>query len=126
MAKPLTSQKRAKVFANTIFLIGLAIVIYLHSYWPGLLLVLGTSLALKQYLLGRFHDMMLTLVIYITSFIIAGLHIAWDILIPVLLVLGGIYVLCKEWVESSFTSEAEKEYDLNKEIEESSADKRKK
>lgn len=118
MAHPLSSKKRAKAITSALFLIGLAIIMYLDAWWPGIMAVIGVPLALKQFLEGRYHDTLLTLFVFVGFFVVAQFNISWKILIPILFVMAAVYILCKEWVESKLQSEEEKEEDLNKELEE--------
>ena len=118
MAHPLTSKKRAKAISSALFLIGIAVVMFLDAWWPGIMVVIGVPLALKQFLEGRYHDTLLTLLVFVGFFIIAQFNISWKILLPILFIMAAVYILCKEWVEEKLISEDEREEDLNKEFEE--------
>ncbi len=117
MAKALTSKKRAKAIAVALFLIGLAIISYLTAWWPGIMLVVGIPLALRQYLLGRHYDMGISLFVFVGVFVTVQFNISWEILLPVLFAIGGIYILFREFLESKEPL-AEEEEDINHEIEE--------
>ena len=114
----LASKKRAKALCVALFLIGLAILSYLQAWWPGIMLVTGIPLALRQYLLGRHYDMGVSLFVFVGVFITVQFNISWEILLPVLFTLGGIYLLFREFLESRETPLAEEEEDVNQEIEE--------
>jgi len=118
MAKPLMSKKYVKVLSFAVFLVCLAAVMYLKAWWPGIMLAVGIPLALRQYLLGRYFDMGITLFVFGGVFITVRFNIAWQVLLPVLFTLGGIYVFFREFIESSETPTDEQEKDLNEEIEE--------
>jgi 4-hydroxybenzoate polyprenyltransferase len=118
MNKILTSNRRAGALSTALFLVGFAVILYIDSWWPGIMLVIGIPLALRQFLLGRYHDTIFTLCIFVGFFIIAQFNISWKILVPILFIMAAIYILCKEWIISTTTTEDEKEEDLNKEIEE--------
>lgn len=118
MAKPLLSHKRSRAISSALFLVGLAFLLYAEAWWPGIMIVIGIPLALRQLLLGRYHDMIITLLVFLGFFIVAQFNISWKILIPILFIVGAIYILCKEWVESQTTTLEEIDEDLNKEIEE--------
>lgn len=120
MAHPKTSQKRAKSISAAFFLIGLAIVSYMQSWWPGIMLVVGIPLAIRQYLLGRHYDMLLTLFVFVGFFITAGFDISWEILLPVLFLTAGVYILVRELCNPYSTTEPEDEESLAREIDESS------
>lgn len=117
MTKPLTSMKTAKFLSLALFLVGLAILTYLENWWPGIMLVIGLSLAFREYLLGRRYDMAITLIVFVGVFISAFL--TWSrYLIPVLFTIGGIYIFFRDYIESSFPSEEDAEENVNEEIEE--------
>ena len=118
MRPPLTSKKRAKALSSALFLIGIAIIMYLNAWWPSIMVVIGLPLALKQFLERRLHDAVLTLIVFIGFFIMAQCNISWKILLPILFVMAAVYILCKEWVEDKIVSEESHEKDLNQEIEE--------
>ena len=114
----LVSKKRAMAFSVALFLIGLAVIAYLKAWWPGILLVVGIPLALKQYLVGRRYDMWVTLFVFIGGFVTVQFNISWEVMLPVLFALGGIYILFREYLESKEEPLEEEEEDLNEEIEE--------
>ena len=118
MPRPLVCLKKAKALSFSFFLIGLAVLSYSGIWWPGIMLVIGLPLALRQYLLGKRYDVGITLFVFIGVFITVDFDIQWQILLPVLFTIGGIYIFCREFLESSSISEKEKEEDLNEEIEE--------
>ncbi len=118
MSRPIVSQKRAKSLVFFLFLIGIATLSYFGTWWPGIMLVIGIPLALKQYLAGRKHDVAISLFVFLGVFITVAFEIQWEIFLPVLFTIGGIYVLFREFVEGAPSSEEEKEEDLNEEIEE--------
>lgn len=114
----IVSKKRAKAISVALFLIGLAIIAYLKAWWPGIMLAVGIPLAIRQYLLGRHYDMGVTLFVFIGVFVTVQFNISWEILLPVLFALGGIYILFREYLESKEEPLEEEEEDINKEIEE--------
>ena len=120
MARLLISKKRSKAITSALFLIGFAVLIFSDHYWPGIMVVIGLPLALKQFFDGRFQDMVLTLCVFIGFFIVAQFNISWKILIPIFFIMAAVYILCREWIEEKLMSENEREEDLNKEIEEDS------
>lgn len=117
MGKPITSKKRSERLSLAVFLIGLAILAIIDYWWPGILLVIGVSLGLRQLLQGRQHDMWLSLIIFFGAFILETFSIPWSILLPALFLLGGFYLIIKEFFINT-EDEVEKEQDINKEIEE--------
>ena len=118
MAHPLVSQKRSKSISSALFLVCLAIISFTTNWWPGILLAVGIPIALRQFLMGRFYDMFLTLVIFIGAFIVAGYDISWDVLLPVVFTISAIYIVVREFCDPYPTTEAEDEESLNHELEE--------
>jgi predicted membrane protein len=116
--QPITSKKRAKAISFALFLIGLAILSYLQAWWPGIMLAIGVPLGIRQYLLGRTYDVCITLFVFIGVFVTVQFNISWQILLPVIFTIGGIYIFFREFLESTQEPETEKEEDLNEEIEE--------
>ncbi len=114
----IASKRSTKALTLALFLVGLALISYLKAWWPGIMLVIGIPLALRQYLLGRHYDMGVSLFVFLGVFITVQFNISWEILLPVLFALGGIYVLFREVLESKEEPEDEKEEDINHEIEE--------
>lgn len=97
MTKPITSHRRADAISLGIFFIGLGIISYLNTWWPQILLVIGASLALRQYLRNRFYDMGLSFFIFGGLFIVYFFNTSWDILMPILFTIGGIYIIFREY-----------------------------
>ncbi len=114
----LVSRKRAKAISVALFLIGLAIISFLQAWWPGIMLAVGIPMALRQYLLGRHYDMMVSLFVFIGVFVTVQFDISWEILLPVIFALGGIYILFREYLESKEETIEEEDEDMNQEIEE--------
>jgi hypothetical protein len=112
------SKRRAKILSVALFFIGLAIVIYLNAWWPGIMLAVGIPLAARQYLLGRRYDMGVTLFVFVGVFVTVQFNISWQIILPVLFALGGVYILFREYLESKEETLEEEEEDKNQEIEE--------
>lgn len=118
MPKQLTSRRRAEAISTSIFFLGMAVIAFRHSWWPSLSLVIGISLATRQFLLGRIYDMIVSLVIFIGIFVLSTYDIPWDILLPTIFVIAAIYTLTREIFTRNTPSEIEVEEDLNHELEE--------
>lgn len=117
MSKPLIIRKRAKLVALIIFLLGLALLTIFNAWWPGIMLVLGIPLALFQYMQGRNYDTWITLFVFVGAFVTVQFDIKWEVLLPVLFGLGGIYIFFREFLESKGAKEEEVE-EQKKETEE--------
>lgn len=124
MAHFLVSKKRAQALSCALILLGLAALVFTGAWWPGIMLVVGLPLALRQYLLGRTYDMLVSLLIFGGTFIFVQFDIPWKIFLPSIFTVGAIYILCREFLESRGETEAEKEEDVNHEIEEDSEKKK--
>jgi predicted membrane protein len=109
MTKPLTSITRARAISFSLTLVGLAIMIFTNRWWPWIMLVIGVPLALRQYLLGRYYDMLVSLVVFVGVFVTLQFDISWGILLPVIFLVGAIYVLFREFVYNRPTYEDEEE-----------------
>jgi hypothetical protein len=118
MTHPITSRKRAQAYGGAIFLIGLAILALTEAWWPGIMLVVGLPLALRQYLLGRIHDTLVSLLVFVGTFVTVQFDISWRIFLPILFTLGAIYIVVREYLEARAESEDERDEDTNLEIEE--------
>lgn len=123
MSRLIVCKKKGKALALSLFLIGIAVLSYTGSWWPGIMLAIGLPLAFKQYLAGKLYDVAVTLFVFIGVFVTVNFDIEWDILLPVLFTVGGIYIFCRDFLEDSLFSEDEKEEDMNEEIEEESQKK---
>lgn len=118
MSHPFVSQRRAKAISSALFLFGLAIVSFMKSWWPDIMLVIGIPLAARQALLGRFYDMVISLVLFVGVFLTAQFDVSWEVLLPVVFTVAALYVLAREFFESKMLEEEEFEEDINHELEE--------
>ena len=107
MSKPITSYQSAKVISLVLFFIALAIITYYKAWWPGIMLAIGIPLAIRQYLVGRHFDMAISLFVFGGVFITTQFKIHWEVLLPVLFTLGGLYIFFREYIEKK-DSEKEK------------------
>lgn len=123
MSNPMVSKKKAQTLSFALFLIGIGILFFLKSWWPGIALVIGLSFAIKQYLLGKHWDMIISLFVFVGIFVTVQFQIEWDFLLPTLFILGGLYIFLKEFFVKDPESEAETEEDIKHEIEEDSKHK---
>lgn len=118
MACALVSRKKARYIAFFLFL-GLLVAISWSSYlWPGILLAICLPLSLRQYLLGRHFDAAISLFVFGGAFITVAFSISWEILLPILFSIGGLYIFFREFILENELNESEKEEDKNHEIEE--------
>lgn len=107
MVMPILTKRKADAISNGAFLIGLGILLFTNYWWPGILLVLWVSLFLRQYLTGRFYDTLISTIILVGLFIVSFIKLNWSVLIPVLFVIGGIYLIFREYFYAEETIEEE-------------------
>ena len=119
MRHPITSRKKAQALSTALFLVGLAIILLYDMWiWPGIMLVIGLPLALRHFLLDRTYDMIVTLLIFVGTFVTIQFDISWKGFLPVICILGAIYILFREFAGPDDTTEDEKEEEINHELEE--------
>ena len=116
--RPITSKKRAGSLSASLFLLGLATLVFTQAWWPGIMLIVGLPVALRQFLLGRNYDMLVTLTVFIGTFITATFDISWQIFLPILFTIGAIYIFFKEFLGPDETDEREREAQTKVELEE--------
>lgn len=107
MAKPFLTKRKADGISNGAFLIGLGVLLFTQAWWPGILLVLWICLFLRQYLTGRWYDAFLSTVILVGLFFVSFIKVNWSVIIPVLFVIGGIYLIFREYFYAEETIEEE-------------------
>lgn len=116
------SKKKADGISNGIFLICIGILAFSDYWWPGILLALWVTLGTREYLTGRYYDLALTTLILLGLFLITFMDLNWTVIVPVLLVLGGIHLIFREYSiaqgveEEDVIEEKEKEIEDGEEI----------
>lgn len=101
-----------------LFFIGLAIISFTDTWWPGILLAVGIPIALRQTLLGRLYDAFITLIIFAGIFVAFTFSIRKDLLLPIIFLISALFIIVREFSESYQHVEEEDEEDLNHEFEE--------
>ena len=113
------SRKKSKIFAFIVFTFGIiAIAFFKLSWWPEIALLLGITNAFKEYLRNKKLEMMVSLGIAIGIFCTVKIPIDWNLLLPALFIIHGLYILLKEFVNEDKYYENEFEEDINEEIKE--------
>ena len=97
MKHPKFPQKRAKIISNGIFLISLGVLVFTDLWWPGILIALWLTLGSRQYLTGRIYQAAITSFVLLGLFFTALIKFNYTVLAPVLLVVGGIYLIVREY-----------------------------
>lgn len=116
MSTPILPKRKIEAFSNGAFLIALGILFYTNAWWPGIVLAIWISLALRQYLSGRLYDLFISSVILLGLFFIALFKFDWAILMPVLFVVGGIYIIFREYFFAEDTNGEEKSQEIKDDI----------
>lgn len=100
MSQPVVSKGKAEALSNGVFLIGLGVLFYTNFWWPGILLALWAMLAVRQLLSDRRFDFIVSTVVLGGIFIISYFSLNWDLILPALFVLGGLYIIFREYLYS--------------------------
>jgi predicted membrane protein len=109
-------KRKSDAISNGVFLITLGILFFTNSWWPGILLALWAVLVVRQYFTGRYYDLIITSIILLGLFVINYFNIGWDILMPVLFVIGGIYIIFREYFFSDDVSVEDKIQEIQEDI----------
>jgi hypothetical protein len=118
MTQPIFSKKRANSIFFALLLIGSGFALYSGRFIPGIILAIGIPLALRQFLLGKFYDVFVTIFIFLGAFITSHFKESSTYILPIIFTLSGIYIFFRDYIENITTKEVDVEEDLNEEIEE--------
>lgn len=110
--KPITSKRKADTISNGAFLIALGILFATDTWWPGILLAIWVTLALRQYLAGRIYDLCISTAILMGLFAISIFKWNWSVLMPILFVVGGIYIIFREYFFGEDTNGEDKSQEI--------------
>lgn len=119
MAQPILSKRKSDAISNGVFLIALGLLFYTNFWWPGILLAIWAALGLRQYLTGRIYDFIISSVILLGLFIITFFKLDWSVLMPVLFVVGGIYIIFREYFFAEDTNGEDKSQEIKDDIDDS-------
>lgn len=92
---------KAEAIGNGVFLILLGVLFYFRWLWPGILLAVWASFGIRQLLTGRHSDFLLTSLLLGSLFIVIFFDLSWNMLTPILFVLGGGYLIYKEFARDN-------------------------
>lgn len=90
---------KAEAIGNGVFLIMLGVLFYFGWLWPGILIAIWLSFAVRQLLTGRHTDFVLTTLLLGSLFIVIFFNMSWNMLTPILFILGGGYLIYNEFVK---------------------------
>lgn len=116
MGNRILSKRKSEAISNGVLLISLGILFYTNAWWPGILLAIWATLALRQYLSGRIYDLMISSVILIGLFLITFFNVNWSLLMPILFIVGGIYIIFREYFFAGATDEEDKSEEIKDDI----------
>lgn len=109
---PRTTHRRANTIANGAFLVCLGILFATDAWWPGILLALWITLVIRQYLSGRIYDLCISSAIFLSLFAISFFKWNWSFLMPVLFVVGGLYIIFREYFFGEDTNGEDKAQEM--------------
>ncbi len=95
----MTRQTKANILGLLTLILGICILIPLKKLWPEIILVLGTARALRQLVLGRHYDVVVTLAIFSIVFVTWAFNMLWGILIslPTIFVVAAALLLLRDF-----------------------------
>lgn len=91
------SKTRAETISNGAFLVALGVLFATEYWWPGILLAIWVALAIREYLSGRYYDLAITSIILLGLFAFTFFQWGWSIILPILFIIGGIYIIFREY-----------------------------
>ncbi|MCB1114533.1 MAG: hypothetical protein KDK62_07245 [Chlamydiia bacterium] len=91
------SRKKAEAISTGVFLIALGVLFYFNYWWPGILLAIWAFLGTRQSLTGRHFDFAVSSIILLGLFVVITFDISWSVLGPLLFVIGGAYMIFREY-----------------------------
>lgn len=103
------SKRKAEAISNGLALVSLAVLFLTNFWWPGILLAILLWIGSRQYLTGRYGDLAISSVILICLFLMVLFNIDLSILVPILFILGGVYIIFREYYFSDDTVEPKDE-----------------
>ena len=115
MAKPLMSHKKANSISMGIFLICLGVLVFTNTWWPGILLALWATVVSRQYLEGRVYPALITTIVFVGLFVLAFFK-SYQIFLPVLLVIAGIFLVIREYYFRKDTNGEEKSEEIKDDV----------
>ncbi len=91
------SKKKAHAISNGIFLVCLGILIFTNAWWPGMILAIWATVASRQYLTGRKYYALVSTIVLLGFYAVSLFKFDYDFLAPVLLVVGGLFLIIREY-----------------------------
>jgi predicted membrane protein len=110
-------KKKIEAISNGVFIICLGILFFTGGWWPGILLALWVLLAIRQYFTHRIRDLVISSIILLGLFALSFFNIEWSVILPVLFVIGGIYIIFREYFFAEDTDGEEKSQEIKDDVE---------
>lgn len=104
MKNALMTKRKAEAVSNGVFLVLIGMMIYATAFWPWILLALWAWIGLRQLLTARKYDFIVSTILFLGLFIISFFDLKWAYIMPVLFILGGIYIVFREYFYSKDTN----------------------
>lgn len=101
MRSPIISQGKADAVALGILVVGISIIGVYQAWWPWILIVLGCATIARQFLRGRLYDMYISFIVFGGLFFYFLMNVRWDVLMPIIFIIGAIYILFREFFVSN-------------------------
>ncbi len=118
MAHPIVSRKKAQIFSFILFILGIVTLAIFQDWWPGIMLAFGFPIALREFLLGKRYDALISLCVFSGAYVTVEFNIPWDILLPMIFIIGGIHIFFRDFFKTDPETEVEEEEEISQEIEE--------
>lgn len=90
-------RSKIEAIGNGVFLIILGILFYFNWWWPGILIAVWASLAVRQVLSHRMQDLLLSTFLLGSLFVVAFFNLSWNLVTPIIFVFGGLYLILREF-----------------------------
>lgn len=117
MAQWILSKRKADAISNGVFLVGIGILFFANAWWPGILLVIWATLFTREFFTARYYDMFVSSVLLLGLFAVSLFNFNWTIIIPILLILGGIHIIFREYCVAEGIEEEDPIEETEREIE---------
>jgi len=117
MRGPIVSKQKADILSAVVGIISLAFLLYWQILWPEAVLVVAVVLMLRQFLRGRRYDMLITCGVIGGWYVTLSWKINWDTIVPVILTVGALYIIFREYFIIKERVGIDQIEDANQEIE---------
>lgn len=92
------AKEKINCLAAALFAIGMAIIAYFHypHLWAGIATVVGITIVVRQFLLGRLVDMLVAIILFLAIFIVSYWELRENLVVPIILIIGGVYYIVSQ------------------------------